>query len=572
MSKWSLTSKRIVSLVLALTMLVAAYFTASNGVTVVAEEDKPDTWIADRHIRGRMYVGDAGSALPADQINNRVAQKIKELTGITLEWEYSSGTSDLEVMTQAFMTNDVPEVFVSYLDDSSRPEWPVLKQAADAGMLADLSPYLADTEIYSKYLEPGYLPNDSYENILFNEDWDGKAYFLHLGIPREPGSNGVGWHQLNMNMDAAEAIGVDPADITSTEELFDASQKMLDAGLTDRNGAPLVPIGPTVWGGRLQHDFYYSKAFNWNRDSLFNVWEDEVKHVANTPLLEEQVMLVREGIEKGYIDPEAFTMSGDRATEHFMNSHYGFMYMSVWQANDKYKLTGTEWLPVPNMANAFGDDTIHSQAKSGWLVWAISADAENPEEILKFADFLATKEGKEIYMYGIEGEDFDRDEEGFPVLKPEVLEAAENDPTAALNEYNSMAVGSYWARIGYTDNAPMEDFGEWNFGDKLNVEDAEHTEYVATYGDPELTYYDGSPAKAYITLMDENIQRNLGQLLEPQYHEDTFVRAAVAADSEDEAREILANYVRLLEENGVAEFEAKLQEIYETEPETIFFD
>ena len=97
--------KRILALLLAVTMIFAMAAcaqkpaetpsTSGTGTTGTATtpqepaDDKPDTWIADRVIKGRSFVSDVGTSLPDDQLNNEVAQKIKELTGISLEWEYT---------------------------------------------------------------------------------------------------------------------------------------------------------------------------------------------------------------------------------------------------------------------------------------------------------------------------------------------------------------------------------------------------------------------------------------------------------------------------------------------------
>ena len=51
---------------------------------------KPATWIADRAIKGRIFLENDGESLPEDQINNPVAQKIKEMTGSASEIEYIS--------------------------------------------------------------------------------------------------------------------------------------------------------------------------------------------------------------------------------------------------------------------------------------------------------------------------------------------------------------------------------------------------------------------------------------------------------------------------------------------------
>ena len=49
-------------------------------------------------------------------------------------------------------------------------------------MFADVSEYMANSKVYSKYLEDGYLPADARDNITFRDDLDG-VYLMQLGIP-----------------------------------------------------------------------------------------------------------------------------------------------------------------------------------------------------------------------------------------------------------------------------------------------------------------------------------------------------------------------------------------------------
>ena len=73
------------ALLLALTA-VSVWAGSKPEQTATSSADRPPTWIADRLIKGRIFLENDGEALPTDQINSPVAQKIKELTGITIDW------------------------------------------------------------------------------------------------------------------------------------------------------------------------------------------------------------------------------------------------------------------------------------------------------------------------------------------------------------------------------------------------------------------------------------------------------------------------------------------------------
>ena len=166
--------KRLLSVALAVTMLLMC-------VPAMAEEH-PDSWIADRTIVVQAYVDDIGYNLPDDLSSTPVMQKIKELTGINLEIRYTPGDSDAAVLASQLAAGNIPDVVVSYLDNSTRPEFPILLKAAKEGMFVDVSEFMANSQVYSKYMEEGYLPDDAYNNITFRDDLDG-VYLMQLNIP-----------------------------------------------------------------------------------------------------------------------------------------------------------------------------------------------------------------------------------------------------------------------------------------------------------------------------------------------------------------------------------------------------
>ena len=107
--------------------------------------DKPDTWIADRTITVQAYVDDIGNTLPKDFNNTETMKKITELTGIKLDVKYTPGDSDAKVLASQLASGTIPDVIVSYLDNSTRPEFPLLYKAAKDGMFADVSEYMKNS-------------------------------------------------------------------------------------------------------------------------------------------------------------------------------------------------------------------------------------------------------------------------------------------------------------------------------------------------------------------------------------------------------------------------------------------
>lgn len=218
----------------------------SSNETAEKPTDAPETWIADRTITGLVFqsAGDAG----VDSMSPEIAAYIKERTGITLELQTVTSEDSTQALAAGLAAGDLPDFVAFYLNHSGRPEFPILLQASNQGMFHDIAPYLQEGETYGKYYEEGYLPRDTKENIMMREDQDGATYLVHMAIDEEaadPGMKTVGGPYIRA--DIADELGIDPLEIDTSEEVEQLLKDIKAAGFTDDNGAPITPLGPTVW-------------------------------------------------------------------------------------------------------------------------------------------------------------------------------------------------------------------------------------------------------------------------------------------------------------------------------------
>ena len=56
-----------------------------------------------------------------------------------------------------------------------------------------------------------------------------------------------------------------------------------------------------------------------------------------------------------------------------------------------------------------GKFRVEKPYKSGANGWAVPSTTEHPEDVVKLADFLASREGKLLGQYGIKGRDYTLD-------------------------------------------------------------------------------------------------------------------------------------------------------------------
>ncbi len=547
---------------------------ASASISVAPEspaasastDGKPATWIADRHLVGRAFIDDQGGTFPEDFEKNPVAVKIKELTGMTIEWQYTAGTSDLDVMTTAMAAGDLPDIITSYVDNSSRPEFPILLKAAREGVFTDVAPFLKTSKVYSKYFEDGYLPDDSKNGVMFRPEFNGAAYLVHINIPRTEGSNSwpyVGGMKIQKAI--ADKLAIDPKSIRTEDQLYDLLKKIKAGNFTDANGAPVYPLGPRYWGGSYSSSTAPVNSFVFDSSNGFGLLGGKVTYELDTDAVLKQVEFYQKLLKEGLIHPEYFTMDATRA-EELSRSNTSAIIAESHNFMDIYK--STEYLPLGPLNDWRGENNVSYQTgKSGWCAWAIPSTAKNPEEIVKFVDFLSAKEGKLLWNYGVEGEHYDMTD-GKPIVKKSVLDLMGDRKAMNNLGINAGGAGSNWlCFLGSTDLDNVTDFGELTYGQNANPTMYDYAMKQYDYNKPEIRYYEGFDARGFLQDLPE-VEPDLNPLL--QQSDDIKIKAVFAKDM-TEAKSIIENYHAQLNTAGLAKFTAHLQELYAANPKSIKF-
>lgn len=537
-----------------------------DGNTAEDNTDKPDSWIADREIRLLVFesAGDAGEGTMSPEI----AQYIKDKTGITLTIESVSNEDSYEALAAGLSSGDLPDAVAFYLDNSGRPEFPLLLKASNEGMFADISEPLKESKIYGKYFEEGYLPTDTKDNIMMRDDQDGATYLVHMSINRNPADPG---RKLFGNMfirrDIAEDLGVKTDDIKTSDQLEELLEKIAKGDYKDNNGNPVTPLGPTSWGGSERPRPYRDLMWQGEGEQKFAKDGDTVKHESMTDYGEKRVAKVRKWLEEGLMHPEFYTMEETRAQEGIQNKSFAIVSDSH---NYRPEIANGEWMPLGDIKRVDGSDNMVKPYKSGYTGWAVPATTENPEEVVKFADWMASEEGKLLYFYGLEGKHYDM-VDGKPVPKKELVKLQDENPDEAIKE-GFRGVRAFWGEhFAYTDMDNLGDFGEESWGDSVRGEEAsgaakllEEYNFDKKFEDKEVI--DGLYPKAYLYEF-EGEDGNLTQALEDW--DDAIVKAYYAT-SEEEAKAILDQARQRLQDADIEGF-CKFLEQKEKDGDTIFY-
>ncbi|MBR0464405.1 MAG: extracellular solute-binding protein [Clostridia bacterium] len=556
--------KRYLATLLAVVLALSCF-------TAFAAEDKPDTWIADRTITIQCYVDDIGYALPNDINSTPVMQKITELTGIKLDLRYTPGDSDATVMAAQLAAGNIPDAIVSYLNNSTRPEFPILLKAAKEGLFADLTDYLPDTQVYCNYLDHDYLPADARDNITFRKDLDG-AYIFQLNIAAvdrstEYVADDAYIGGLYIRSDIAADLGVEPFSLSMEEELYDLAVKIKEGNYTDDNGNPIYPIGPKYWGGSYDSLINVVRSYGFSPfGSEYGLTTDgQIVHEAQTNYVFDKINYTRKLLAEGLMHPEFFTMDTTRCDELCRSKGVGIIsdvhnYMEIIYSNE-------DWIPLGKINDVTGSKDGYTSGKGGYGCWAISADAQNPEEILKFFDFLVTHEGKLLSEYGIEGLSYNL-VDGYPVLTEEAMTAL-NDGNSdwMINEVGAGFGGAGLIFFDYmtTNNDNKVEFGESRVGAGAGATYARSVALAEQNPDKNIVKIPGLDVSAYLSV-DElaDVKANMDLL---NYKE--MVVQAIYADSDEQVNAIVESFRAQLKAAGIDRLYDYCEALYAENPETI---
>lgn len=538
--------------------------TASTTPSSAASSGKPATWIADRTIKGLLFID---SDDITKDINPEIAKKVKEMTGITLQMEGVNSQHAIDGLIAGLASNDLPDFIVYYLNNSGRPEMPVILKAAKEDMLTDLTPLIKGTKVFSKYLDDKYLPLDTKNGVMFRPEFNGSSYFVHMNVQREGGYEERKYVSgPYIRKDIAEKLNVDPRTIKTTDQVYELAQKIKAGNFKDKNGKDILPLGPRYWGNSNHENGPLFSDLTWGAiDQGFDKnKEGKIVHESKTEFPMKRIEFVQKLLKEKLMVPDYYAMQENKATEGAINGSFGIIG-DMHNYLDFNK--DMSYIPLGPINSVDGTYRMNVDYKSGYMAWSIPKTTKNPQDIVKFADFLASREGKLIWQYGLEGRDYTLDAKGNLLVKKEVLELRNKDPKAA-KELGFDGVGNGWGGyLGSTDINRLGDFGEMQYADSVSPEANATPLKIADYWG-----YDDKKKNALIndgyrplSFINELPTGNELKTALTNYNE-SIIRAFYAK-SMDEAQKILDSAKKQLQAAGLDKFEELLQK-KDSDPKT----
>ncbi|MBB6675623.1 ABC transporter substrate-binding protein [Cohnella nanjingensis] len=390
-----------------------------------------------------------GGSFPQDQVNNPVAKRVKEVTGVTLKME-SITTNETEKLNTIFASGTVPDMVNAPFWSTTGGEGQVIKKAALEGQLLDLTPYLDKYPNVKKLLTTG-VAKDFAEFELNSPDFQGKTYVIPMQTPDGTPESIHNWNYgLYARGDILKALNVNPEDIDTEDKVFDLLAKIKNGNFKDISGKPVIPAG-------TMHD-------GWDYGQFLKGWSDytisDYRQDSNGKLSywmfskdeEDKLLYMRKILSNGLFDPEAFSNTDTMANEKLATGKLAvFAAQDMAEQLDKtlyksnpemqYELLG----PMKNKSGKIATQ-VEKPGRSGFPVIFLSAKIKNPDAALRFLDYINSDEGRLLAYWGIEGKDYQM-ENGVPKWIPDVKQKYDNDPDsmrdAGLKYLNGNFIGGF---------------------------------------------------------------------------------------------------------------------------------
>lgn len=439
-------AKRILSLALALLMVMALFVGCSGNTTTTSSTATGNTESGSTTTEPTVITFGATAQVqttPVELWDTDVWKEVEKLANVDIEYTYY----DDEKFNILLSGDELPDLIFSSIAER-------LPDIIAGGLALDLTPYL---ETYTNINSDAFKTRN--EVIAANYGGDDKAlYFLgdYMGVELVGGGT-ENLRGINARWDWYKEAGAPM--ITNVDEYIELLETMVAAHPTTENGDKVYAMGvagtslsswrtfgcftapsltnPWTFGG-----YQYMEAFE--DGTLINGYTDTERSAFWTSMY-----FFNQLWNKGLLDPDSFTMTGDQRKEKSANGQYaaengwaeGDLY-SAMKADDPDTLAGI--VNIPNEMSLFFADYVQAAGYfPSYAVW-VSAKTEKVDAVLGLLDLMHKPETQRLLDSGIEGVHWDY-VDGVPTPKQETIDLRN-------------AGGDEWAKTGIEQDFYVEMF------------------------------------------------------------------------------------------------------------------
>ena len=391
-----------------------------------------------------------------------VAYDILRDMGIELEYTIIPPGNDGEAkVNAAAAANDLPDIFQIVSETNVRDP---LYRYYELGLLSPVGDMLDMMPVRTE----NYYNNQTLLDLV---TFDGELYGLPQPpiIPKREG--------FVIRQDWLDNLGLEAP--TTPEELMEVAMAFTSED-PDGNGADdTYGIGAFVQGPGVGRRF----NFVFGPYGVVDVWNfvdaDNFGLNVRDPQYYEAMELMVNLQSAGVIDPDWPVLTKDEFRARWKQGKFGIMWEDFAALTNKSNYAPFDenfpegsWTPLPMITGPEGE-AYYGINEANFNLFAVSASAADEgkkEAIARFLEWVAT-DGYYLLGFGVEGENFNLDENGYLTLdgiEPEMAyNAAERQPYTQLRNqlvfYNSLAEVSarypnYTTEVSGRDMTPIDTF------------------------------------------------------------------------------------------------------------------
>ena len=479
--------RKLISVLLAATMMAAMF--AGCGSDAASTDAKENADGADSTEAGGVKEFTAFFAVPGSEINddNEIQQIIADKTGVKVKETWLTGQTAEEAVGMMITGGELPDFICGGSGQS---------QLYDADVLVALDDYLDD------------YPN--IKNFFTQQQWDqlrqddGHIYW----IPQF--SNIKGEEKVCTHNDEAFWIQArvlkwaDYPEIRTMDQYFDLIERYNEANPTMEDGTENIPYTILCDDWRyfcLENAPQFLDGYPNDGSCIVDPETLTVIDYNTTDTAVKYFQKLNEEYQKGIVDPESFTQTYDEYIAKLSTGRVLGMIDQWWDfaytAGDAIKQAGLDaqgcdYIPLPI--------TIDESVKNQWHCsggvlnvsdgLAITTSCEDVEAALQFVDDLLSQDIHNLRFWGVEGVDYNVDDNG------EFYRTEEQRTRAVDTAYKASHTCTYFYFPQYS--------GTSDDGINANKPDGQANEFFDGLNDDVKEAFSAYGAETYVDMIGTN--------------------------------------------------------------------
>jgi len=340
-------------------------------------------------------------------------QQLIDMTGYNIEWYMTPAENGTQMVMLQVASGEKYDLLWHQSAD-------LITQLYDAGLLLPLNDLL---EQYGQDIINN--PSAAAWKTCTSEDGEIFALPSEAFLPQGDASRyGLQQYGIMFNMDIMKELGLElPSTIDELYNVFKA--------YTEATGNPAFTSAKGAWEIHSIMPAYGMGTAVWYAAG------DEIVHRLNHPGLVDYVTFMQKLYAEGLLDPDMPINSSANAMEKFTTGRCLSMVSAFFNYDSVasgFAAAGTnpELLFVPGLTLNEGETPILYRAASVSYHSAIPANAEHPEDVMKFLNILSQPENNKAIYIGEEGVHYEIKDGGYWPIQPAFGEKLNADKFVAF--------------------------------------------------------------------------------------------------------------------------------------------